>query len=99
MCLSLIGLYISFFISSLLGKFYGDLNTDVRETFCVGFSALVHYFFLVYLFITVAQSLLLYLKLVRVLGTQNLLNQYQLKMGIICWSKLELLYRVNSEWC
>lgn len=89
MCLALLGLFMSFFIASQLGTFYEELNFDVRELFCIGFSALVHYFFLVYFLITVAQSVLLYLKLVMVLGTSNLLNQYTLKVGIISWSKLE----------
>jgi hypothetical protein len=91
MCLALLGLFISFFISSLLGEFYGDLNFNVREPFCIAFSAGVHYFFLVYFFTTAAQSVLLYLKLVRVLGTSDLLNHYALKVGIISWSKLHKL--------
>ena len=78
---------MSFIISSLLGRYYEDLDFDVREPFCIGFSALVHYFFLVYFLITTAQSILLYLKLVKVLGTSDLLNQYTLKVGIICWSE------------
>ena len=89
MCLALLGLFMSFIISSLLGRYYGDLNFDVREPFCIGFSALVHYFFLVYFLITAAQSILLYLKLVKVLGTSDLLNQYTLKVGIISWSEFQ----------
>lgn len=87
MCFSLIGLYLTFVVSSLLGEYYGALNQDVREPFCIGLSALVHYFLLVFFFITVAQSLLLYLKLVKVMGIEMLLNRYQLKVGIVCWSE------------
>lgn len=84
MCSSLIGLYVSFLLTSLWGHFY---NSNSREQMCITFSAVVHYFLLVYFFLTVAQSILIYLKLVIVLGTQNLLSQYQLKVGLICWSK------------
>ena len=87
MSFSLIGLYVTFFIASLLGQFYGGLSPLVREPFCIGFAATVQYFFLVYFFITVAQSVLLYLKLVRVMGTEDLMSQFQLKVGIVCWSK------------
>ena len=80
---------MSFFISSLLGRYYEDLNFNVREPFCIGFSALGHYFFLVYFLITAAQSVLLYFKLVKVLGTSDLLNQYMLKVGIISWSEFQ----------
>ena len=83
MCFSLLGLYISFFIASLLGKSY----KPIKEPFCIGFSAMVQYFFLVYFSITVAQSVLLYLKLVRVLGTDIILDQFHIKVGIVCWSK------------
>ena len=86
MCFSLLGLYISFFIASLLGKSYKGLS-PIEEPFCIGFSAVVQYFFLVYFSITVAQSVLLYLKLVRVLGTDILLDQFHIKVGIVCWSK------------
>lgn len=54
---------------------------------CITFSALVHYFLLVYFCITVAQSILVYVKLVMVLGTQNFLRQYHLKVALISWSK------------
>ena len=90
MCLSLIGLYISFLVSALLGNNYGKLEVG-REALCIGFSALVHYFFLVYFCTTVAQSVLLYLQLVRVLGNKNLLSRYHLKVGVVAWSKYRRL--------
>lgn len=88
MCCALIGLYVTFLVSSLLGEFFGDLSHNLRGPLCITFSALVHYFLLVYLIITVAQSILVYLDLVVVLGAQDILNHYQLKVGIISWSKL-----------
>ena len=86
MCLSLIGLYLSFLVASLLGMNYGGLRR-AGESLCITLSALVHYFFLVYFSITAAQSMLLYFKLVRVLGADNLLTRYNLKVGIVSWSK------------
>ena len=88
MCLSLVGLYLSFVVSSLLGEYYGSLLPSVREGFCIGFSAIVHYFLLVYFLMTVAQSILLYLKLVKVMGNHNFLSKYSVKTAIVCWSKL-----------
>jgi hypothetical protein len=87
MCFALIGLYISFLLSQLWGRFYDDVSPDARKPVCITFSALVHYFLLVYFCITVAHSVLVYLKFVKVFGLQNYLNQYQLKFGIVSWSK------------
>ena len=84
MCSSLIGLYLSFLFSSLWGRFY---YRNSREGLCITFSALVHYFLLVYFCITVSQSVLLYLKLIKVLGTQQYLNQFNLKVGLVSWGK------------
>lgn len=88
MYFSLLGLYISFLIASLLGNNYEKLEI-AREPFCIAFSALIHYFFLVYFFISVAQSLLLYFKLVKALGTEDLLTNYHQKVGLVCWSKCD----------
>ena len=87
MCVSLVGLYISFLISSFLGIHYDKILDAVQRPICIGFSALVHYFFLVYFLISAAQSILLYLRLVKVLGTENVLNNYHLKVALVCWGK------------
>ena len=88
MCFSLIGLYLSFLLTSLWGRFfYNDMSSNARKQVCITFSALVHYFLLVYFCITVAQSVLLYVQLVVVLGTKNILHHYQLRAGLVCWSK------------
>ena len=88
MCFSLIGLYLSFLLTSLLGRFfYEDVSSNARKQVCITFSALVHYFLLVYFCITVAQSVLLYVQLVMVLGTKNILHHFQLRAGLVCWSK------------
>lgn len=87
MCCSLIGLYISFLLSTLWGRFYDNISLEAREQVCISFSALVHYFLLVYFSITVAQSVLLYVELIVVMGTQSMLHQYQLRVGLISWSK------------
>ena len=67
-----------------------DVAESVRKPLCITSSVFVHYFFLVYFFVTVGQSMLLYFKLVKVLGTQNLLRQYPLKVGIVSWSKSDI---------
>ena len=88
MCFSLIGLYLSFLLTSLWGRFFYDyVSSNSMKQVCITFSALVHYFLLVYFCITVAQSLLLYVQLVMVLGTKNILHYYQLRAGLVCWSK------------
>lgn len=88
MCLSLIGLYISFLLSQLWGRHYNEVSN--ARPVCATFSALVQYFLLVYFCITVAQSILLYVKLVMVVGGQsnNLQEFYHINAGIISWSKL-----------
>ena len=96
MCLSLLGLYVFFLLSSLWGQFYDDISADVKGPVCVMFSAIVHYFFLVYFFITVAQSLLLYLKIVKVIGINSYLNRYQLKFGAISWSESLIQSIINN---
>ena len=90
LCFALIGLYISFTISAFMGRFYVDVAEAVREPLCITSSAFVHYFLLVYFSVTVGQSMLLYFKLVKVLGTLNLLIQYPLKVGIVSWSKSDI---------
>jgi hypothetical protein len=87
MCFALVGLYVSFLISSLLAEFYMDLSSAFREPCCIAFSALIHYFLLVYLLITIAQSILMYLDLVIILMNKGPLQNYVLKMGIVCWGK------------
>lgn len=78
---------MTFLTASLLGEFFVDIPLALRGPFCITSSALVHYFLLVYFILTVAQSILVYLDLVVVLGTKELLRQYQLKAGLISWSK------------
>ena len=85
LCFSLIGLYVSFLLSSLIGSEYEKISA--RRPLCLTFSALLHYFFLVYFSLTVAQSILLYLKLVKVIGTANFLINYQFKIGMISWGE------------
>ena len=67
-----------------------DVAEAVRKPLCITSSAFVHYFLLVYFAVTVGQSMLMYFKLVKVLGTQNLLMQYPLKVGIVSWSKSDI---------
>ena len=86
MCLSLIGLYVSFILSQVWERFY-DEESMQWEPVCITISALVHYFLLVYFIITAAQSILLYLKLVKVMKLQYLLENYHIKAGIISWSE------------
>ena len=90
MCLSLIGLYTSFLLSQLWGQFYNEVSSNARGPVCITFSALVHYFLLVYFCITVAQSILLYVKLVMVFGarTRAIEEFYHVNAGVISWSKL-----------
>ncbi len=97
-CFSLIGLYATFIISSLIGQEYHKLSSNARRPLCLTFSAILHYFFLVYFSLTVAQSILLYLKLVKVLGTQNLLSYYQFKVGMISWGKSISLVVAMVSW-
>ena len=87
MCLSLIGLYISFLLSQLWGRFYNEVSN--ARPVCVTLSALVHYFLLVYFCISVTQSILLYMKLVMVFGerARALQEFYHINAGIISWSK------------
>ena len=77
MCLSLIGLYVTFIVSS----FGSRLPTVV----CGIFSGLLHYFMLVYFFWTAAESILLYQKLVTVLGGE--IEYYTKKAAIVVWRK------------
>ncbi len=71
-----LALYFSFLLSSLWARFYDNVPPNMREPVCITFSAMVHYFLLASS-LHVAQSILVYLKLVRVLGIQDLLSQYQ----------------------
>lgn len=98
MCFSLIGLYMSFLIASLLGNNYDQLLVSIWEPVCIALSAVVHYFFLVYFFMTVAQSVLLYLKLVKVLGTEDVLLNYHQKVGLVCWCKFHSIAKLNTHW-
>ena len=91
MCLSLVGLYVSFLASSFLAEFFVDLPRSYREPCCITSSALVQYFFLVYLLITAAQSVMTFLDLVVVLGNQDFLKNYALKAGIVSWSECNFL--------
>jgi len=76
---ALLGFYLSFIAASLKSR------VTLPNVICGIFSALLHYFMLVYFFWTAAQSFLLYLKLVKVFGTHT---HYIVKAAIVAWSKL-----------
>ncbi len=79
MSVALLGLYISFLVAGFV--------TKIPEL-CGIVSALVQYFFLVFFAWTAAESILLYLKLVTVLGSAGLTSRYALKAAIPVWRKL-----------
>jgi len=79
-CTALLGFYLSFVAASLKSR------VPLSDVICGIFSALLHYFMLVYFFWTAAESVLLYLKLVKVFGTHT--TNYALKATIVSWSKL-----------
>lgn len=68
-----------------MGIAFGSIVDQGGEAACIAFAALVHYFFLVYFCLTVGQSILLYVDLVKVLGTDVALQQYHIKVGLVSW--------------
>ena len=80
-CSALLGFYFLFVAASLKS------SVPLPTVICGIFSALLHYFMLVYFFWTAAESLLLYLKLVKVFGIDT--TDYVLKAAIVSWSKLQ----------
>jgi len=79
-CTALLGFYLSFVAASLKSR------VPVPNVICGIFSALLHYFMLAYFFWTAAESVLLYLKVVKVFGMST--THYVLKAAIVSWSKL-----------
>ena len=79
-CAALLGFYLSFVAASLKSR------VPLPDVLCGIFSALLHYFMLVYFFWTAAGSILLYLELVKVFGTHT--TNYVLKAAVVSWSKL-----------
>jgi len=78
-CAALLGFYLSFVAASLKSR------VPLPNVICGIFSALLHYFMLAYFFWTAAESVLLYLKLVKVFGIS--ITHYVLKAAIVSWSK------------
>ena len=79
---ALLGLYISF-ICAAKGSF--------NAPFCSFLAVLVHYFFLAYFFWTASEAVYLYLKLVKVLVSNSITDNYSLISIFVCWSKSEYL--------
>jgi hypothetical protein len=76
--LSLAGLYIFFLI--------GGHVTSI-PVLCGFSAALLHYLVLVFFAWTAVDAIWLYIKLVKVFGTQSCENHFILKSGIPAWSK------------
>ena len=56
-----------------------------------GFSAaFLHYFMLVFFTWTAVEAIWLYIKLVKVFGTQSLESHYIIKSGVPAWCKLKV---------
>ena len=51
-------------------------------------SALLHYFMLVFFTWTAVETVWLYIKLVKIIGTQSLENKFMIKAGIPAWGEL-----------
>lgn len=79
MSVSLAGLYLTFLI--------GGHVTSV-PVLCGFMAAFLHYFMLVFFAWTAVEAIWLYLKLVKIFGTQNYEAYYIIKSGIPAWSKL-----------
>ena len=50
-------------------------------------SALLHYFMLVFFTWTAVETVWLYIKLVKIIGTQSLENKFMIKAGIPAWGE------------
>lgn len=51
-------------------------------------AAFLHYFMLVFFTWTAVEAILLYLKLVKIVGIERYTTNYSLKAGLCAWSKL-----------
>ena len=51
-------------------------------------SALLHYFMVVFFTWTAVETVWLYIKLVKIIGTQSLENKFMIKAGIPAWGEL-----------
>ena len=76
--ISLVGLYIFFLTGAYL--------TSI-PVLCGISSALLHYFMLVFFGWTVAEAILLYVKLVVIWGTQRIESKFVLKAALATWCK------------
>ena len=81
MSLSLAGLYIFFLI--------GGHVTGV-PVLCGFSAAFLHYFMLVFFTWTAVEAIWLYIKLVKVFGTQSLESHYIIKSGVPAWCKFKV---------
>ena len=88
MSISLAGLYIFFMIS-------GHVTTI--PVLCGLSAALLHYFMLVFFAWTAVEAIWLYIKLVKVFGTQSHEHLYILKAGIPAWGKLCTYVDISSR--
>jgi len=77
---ALLGFYLSYIAASLKSR------VPLPDVICGIFSALLHYFMLVYFFWTAAELLLLHLELVNIFEIDT--THYDLKAAIVSWSKL-----------
>ena len=80
MCISLIGMYISFTAASLQRP-----HISYPNELCVVLGVLLQYFLLVYFCFTVAESVFLYIKLVIIMGFT--IKNYTTKAALIAWSE------------
>ena len=84
MSISLAGLYIFF----LLGG-----HVTAVPGLCGVSAAFLHYFMLVFFAWTAVEAVWLYIKLVKIFGTQSYEKLYILKAGIPAWGKCGILVR------
>ena len=87
MCISLLGLY-AFFLVAQQGAHYTTI-----PGFCFAVSAVLQYFMLVYFFWTAVEAVHLYLKLVKVFGSD--VRHYILWASIVAWGTYQSFY---SSW-
>ncbi len=78
MSVSLAGLYVFFML--------GGQVTGI-PVLCGLTAALLHYFLLVFFAWTAVEAVLLYIKLVKIIGTQSYENHFVLKSGFPAWGK------------
>ena len=88
MCIPL-GLFYIWFLLAVLGKYY----TDVLW-FCYVCSTCVQYFLLVYLFWTTVQAFHIYLKLVKVFGSN--IHYFVLKSAMFAWGVPAIITAIST---